>query len=203
MESRRNRILTTAEDAFLEHGFDGTSIDQIVDRAGGSKATVYAHFKDKGVLFATALADIQKGIGFALPHFREQAPADAREGLVLLAVELMTALYSKRSLHLLRLVVSESQRFPEVARQYYEEGPALSIREIARWIAECREAGDHDLPDPDEGSLRLFALLRGADEFRVLLGLDPLPTPETIAARSTAAVRALLEPWESRHTDGP
>lgn len=194
MASRRERILTTAEHAFLERGFDGTSIDAIVEEAGGSKATVYAHFRDKRVLFAHALADVRRGLGFDLPHFRDQEPASARDGLVLLAVELMTAMYSVRALHLQRLVIAEAHRFPDVARQYFDEGPAVAIAAIAAWIRECRDRGDSGLPDPQIGAERLFALVRGPAEMRVVLGLDPVPEPDQIVTLAEAAVAALLGP---------
>ncbi len=192
MPSKRERILHSAEEAFLQHGYDGTSIDTIVDRVGGSKSTVYAHFRDKRILFAEALAKIRHEIDFSLTRFREVAPDDTREALILLGVELLTALYCKRSLHLFRIVVAESQRFPDVAKQYYDEGPAELIRQIAAFLGERNDAGDIAVPDAERSAELFFSLLRGDREMRILLGIDPLPRPADLVAIAEHAVGAFM-----------
>ncbi|MFP4635664.1 MAG: TetR/AcrR family transcriptional regulator [Nitriliruptoraceae bacterium] len=43
----RERILDAAEQEFLEHGFEGASIDDITARAGYSRGAFYSNFGDK------------------------------------------------------------------------------------------------------------------------------------------------------------
>jgi AcrR family transcriptional regulator len=43
----RDRILDAALDLFSEHGFDGTTLQQIADRVGLTKAALYHHFRSK------------------------------------------------------------------------------------------------------------------------------------------------------------
>jgi AcrR family transcriptional regulator len=81
----RTSILTSAEQEFLEKGYEGTSIDGIVREVGGSKSTVYAHFGDKKQLFTETVARIRNDFDFALTRARAGAPAAPREGLVVLA----------------------------------------------------------------------------------------------------------------------
>ncbi|USI99816.1 TetR/AcrR family transcriptional regulator [Xanthomonas prunicola] len=52
---KRGAILAAARALFQQHGFDRTSMDTIAERAMVSKATVYAHFASKEVLFRTTL----------------------------------------------------------------------------------------------------------------------------------------------------
>ncbi|MBO9737710.1 TetR/AcrR family transcriptional regulator [Xanthomonas axonopodis pv. begoniae] len=52
---KRGAILAAARALFQQHGFDRTSMDAIAERAVVSKATVYAHFASKEVLFRTTL----------------------------------------------------------------------------------------------------------------------------------------------------
>lgn len=179
--SKRSRILDTAEREFLEHGFDGTSIDTIVERAGGSKSTVYAHFRDKAILFSEALTAIRREIDFSLSRFRDRAPTPTAEALILLTVELVAAQYHERALHLFRVIIAESDRFPEVARQYYDEGPAELVRQIASFLRECRHAGAHFTGTPEQGAELLVSLSRGPRQMRILMGLEPAPDPQTTA----------------------
>ncbi|NLB59089.1 MAG: helix-turn-helix transcriptional regulator, partial [Gammaproteobacteria bacterium] len=52
--AKRAAILDAAERMFLQHGFEGVSMDQIATAAGVSKLTVYSHFGDKDALFTEA-----------------------------------------------------------------------------------------------------------------------------------------------------
>src|SRR5271166_6939386 len=49
------RILCAARQAFLDHGFEGASIDKIAVAARSGKATIYARYPNKEALFAAAV----------------------------------------------------------------------------------------------------------------------------------------------------
>lgn len=52
---RRAQIIDVGRAAFSEHGFDGTSMEGIADRAKVSKPIVYEHFGDKEGLYAVVV----------------------------------------------------------------------------------------------------------------------------------------------------
>ena len=52
---RRQRILDAAAEALVAHGYEGVSLNQIIEQAGISKGAVYYYFDDKTDLFATVL----------------------------------------------------------------------------------------------------------------------------------------------------
>lgn len=191
-ESKRDRILGTAEREFLEHGFDGTSIDTIVEHAGGSKSTVYAHFRDKSILFAEALAAIRREIDFSLSHFHAASPPATTEALILLSVELISVQYHQRALHLLRVIIAEADRFPDVARQYYEEGPAELVRQISMFFDTCRRSGARFSGTPEHAAELLVSLSQGPRQMRILMGLEPPPDPETTVAYAESMVERLV-----------
>ena len=47
----RERLLDTAEELFIQEGFNGTSISDVATRAGVNKALIYYYFKNKQDLF--------------------------------------------------------------------------------------------------------------------------------------------------------
>lgn len=49
-KATRERILSEAEALIFEHGLSGTSVDQIIERAGVTKGAFFHHFKSKGEL---------------------------------------------------------------------------------------------------------------------------------------------------------
>ena len=53
--SARERLLTAADDLFYKHGIAATGVDSILQRAGASPTTLYAHFAGKDALVAAYL----------------------------------------------------------------------------------------------------------------------------------------------------
>lgn len=52
---KRERILEAAAKEFAAHGYDGASLNQILDKAGISKGAAYYYFDDKADLYATTV----------------------------------------------------------------------------------------------------------------------------------------------------
>ena len=56
------KILSVAEKLFSEHGFDGTRVDDLAEKAGVNKALIYYYFKSKDdildALFTSAIQDV-------------------------------------------------------------------------------------------------------------------------------------------------
>ena len=58
----RARIGAVAEALFAERGFDGTSIREIAERAGATKALIYHYYESKEALYHTLLEDAVSGV---------------------------------------------------------------------------------------------------------------------------------------------
>lgn len=55
LSRKRNAVLDAAQASFLELGYAQTRMDLVAERAGVSKATVYAHFASKEDLFSAVI----------------------------------------------------------------------------------------------------------------------------------------------------
>jgi AcrR family transcriptional regulator len=55
---RRQQLLATALDAFSEHGFTQTSMNDIAEAAGVTKPVLYQHFRSKRELYLELLQDL-------------------------------------------------------------------------------------------------------------------------------------------------
>src|SRR5271157_1063203 len=64
------RILCAARQAFLDHGFEGASIDRIAVAARSGKATIYARYPSKQALFAAAITRYGLAKQTRLQNFR-------------------------------------------------------------------------------------------------------------------------------------
>ncbi|MFZ1885242.1 MAG: TetR/AcrR family transcriptional regulator [Rhodoplanes sp.] len=117
-QARREAILAAALHEFTERGFASTRIDDVARRAGVGKGTIYLHFKDKEALFQqlviTMLGPIVAQVQ-GLPD--DEVPVRAvLERLSALFVE---EIYATKRRQVLRLIMAEGPRFPQLAEFYY------------------------------------------------------------------------------------
>ncbi|HWU69582.1 MAG TPA: helix-turn-helix domain-containing protein, partial [Stenotrophobium sp.] len=54
--ARREALLHAAREVFLEKGYVAASVEDVVGRVGGSKATLYSYFGNKEGLFGDLLS---------------------------------------------------------------------------------------------------------------------------------------------------
>lgn len=114
----REAILAAALDIFLERGFAATRMADVAARAGLGKGTLYLHFADKAALFEGVL---QAAVGAPLAGFAGAAPASdepVREVLRRLLGPVLREMETSRRAAVIRLVLAEAGRFPEVAAMY-------------------------------------------------------------------------------------
>jgi len=71
-DQRRSEILTAAATVFSDHGYRQADCQEVADRAGVGKGTIYRHFETKESLFLACLAH-------ALDRLRERVEAAAAE----------------------------------------------------------------------------------------------------------------------------
>jgi AcrR family transcriptional regulator len=82
-EDTRQRLYEAAVELVAEQGFSATTVDDIAERAGVAKGTVYYNFPSKTALFEELL---RHGVGLLTADFRaavaDRSPSDAVAALV-------------------------------------------------------------------------------------------------------------------------
>jgi AcrR family transcriptional regulator len=117
---RREAIIEAALDEFIARGFTATRLDDIARRAGVAKGTIYLHFKDKESMFEelirTAIVPLVSRMTAAPPI--GGSVRDAIEGF---AMTFIREVATTRRGDIVRLIVAEGPRFPNIADFYYRE----------------------------------------------------------------------------------
>lgn len=72
----QERILAAATDLFLAHGYGGTTMAQVAERAGVSRATVFWHFGEKAGLFREAFGRLLEPVRRSLDRAYGELAAD-------------------------------------------------------------------------------------------------------------------------------
>jgi AcrR family transcriptional regulator len=138
-EERPDEILDAAFDVFGEQGFARTRLEDVAQRAGVSKGTLYLYFDSKETLFremvrAKAVAALREAEAFV-----ESFRGTNRELLVAFLKRMYRVLREQNLSRISRLVQAELVSFPELAHFYTREVilPARRLMDtiIARGIA--------------------------------------------------------------------
>ncbi|OJW21777.1 MAG: hypothetical protein BGO51_18210 [Rhodospirillales bacterium 69-11] len=187
---KRHDILCAAGDLFMRSGYGETSVDAIARAAGVSKATLYAHFPSKEALFATIIHDACR-THLAVTSVLPEGVADLRSALRGMGRDLLNFLLQDRALAIHRVVTAECQRFPELGRAFYDNGPGLFRRALAAWLERQQGAGRLRAGDMAVAADQFLGLLRSGLYLRATLGLAR-PAEAEIDATVQEAVDTFL-----------
>ncbi len=190
LSPKRRAMIDAAEHLFLAHGYEATSMDAVARQAGVSKATLYAHFTSKDLLFATIVGE--RGITQVLDDadFPEDSD-DPRACLTHIGQCWLEFMMRRRTLAIYRIAVAESGRFPELGRAFYENGPVRNRDRFARWARSLRQRGLIEADDLETAAVQFFALLRGSMFLRASLAIGSAATEPEI----TEAVAVAVDTW--------
>ncbi len=158
------QVLEGARDVFMADGFEGASVDTIARAAGVSKATLYAYFPDKRLLFMeVAKSECIRQADEAIELMDLTAPP--RVVLAEAARRILGFYLTDFGIRVFRIFVAESDRFPELGREFYESGPALVRARIADYFRDAVARGE----------LRIDDIQLAADQFAELCKADIFP----------------------------
>ena len=192
---KRQAVIDAAGDLFIAQGYGAVSMDAIARAAGVSKATLYAHFASKDLLFATIINEAcqhKMSLGDLLPEFC----VDLTAALSGLGQRMLRFLLDAKALAIHRVVVAECVRFPELGRAFYANGPEFFRRVFGAWLVAQTAAGRLSVPDPDMAADQFIGMLRAPGVFlRASLGLPPPPGDAEIDATVAAAVGVFLKAY--------
>lgn len=173
------QVLDGARKVFMRDGFEGASVDDIVREAGVSKATLYSYFPDKRLLFLeVAKIECQSQAHAAVAQV--EASENVREALTTAAQRMVRFFMSDVGLQVHRIIVGESQRFPEIGQEFFESGPAR-VHEILRsFLQKSVEEGKLVIDDIDLAADQFPELCKAGLHLKLVLGLREAPTDEEI-----------------------
>src|SRR5215813_8516812 len=140
-EARRQAIVTAALEEFCARGFAATRLDDVAARAGVAKGTIYLHFEDKEALFREIVGTMLVPLVAVL---EEAPPPDVPVRAVVghFFEMFVQEIYSTQRRNVLRLVMTEGPRFPELAQFYYRNVVERAITAMRTLLARVRERGE-------------------------------------------------------------
>lgn len=154
---RAEELLNQAIDIFIELGYERTSLDRIISRAGGSRSTIYQVYGNKEGLFVAALQmmadEIYQSYMADYRHGRTLEEDFAAFGRIYLS-----GMLNPRAVGACRLIFAETPRLTEIGAWFYREGIAKSYTGFAKVLENHLDA---PLPELEDAAKRYIEMLRG------------------------------------------
>ncbi|GAK34485.1 transcriptional regulator [Iodidimonas nitroreducens] len=189
---KHQAILDAAGDLFLEMGFDRAAMDQIAQRAGVSKQTVYSHFTNKEGLFR---AVIKHRVTEFFPDdpVAGAAPRSLEDRLREIGRRYVTLVVSEDAVALFRLLAVNCESHPKLVEMFFEEGPGRLAAGIEKVLAHAAAQGAFTCEDRAEATRLFGTLMRGDLHLRRTLGIEPPLSASAIDDHVARAVRIFLD----------
>jgi AcrR family transcriptional regulator len=138
--ARREAILAAALDEFSARGFEATRLDDVAKRAV-AKGTIYLYFRDKESLFQELIRATLAPIVGILEHLGTvDVPVAVLSDRI---VEMFVReVYETRRKDVIRLILSEGRRFPQIAEFYYREVLSRIIAAVRALLRRAAARGE-------------------------------------------------------------
>ena len=138
---RRQAILAAALQEFSQKGFAAARLEDVAVRAGIAKGTIYLYFRDKEALFQelirSEMSPVVGTLEFALGLDIPARTAAER------AIELfLREIYGTERKDIIRLIINEGPRFPQLAEFYYREVVSRGIAAVRALLKRAHARGE-------------------------------------------------------------
>lgn len=172
---RRSEILAAALDAFAAKGYTAATNAEIARAAGVTAAALYYYFPSKADLFRAAVSERKEQIMPTVANLKEQfftlPPSTV---LPLLITRFKQFLLEDRTQQLLRIVLAEGPRNPEITQIWSEQAVGPGIQLLTAYLQHQVELGQLKPIDPKVMLLLLQGPLIAAVVLKNLVAVPEL-----------------------------
>lgn len=196
------QVRNGARQVFLRDGYAGASVDDIARMANVSKATLYAYFPDKRMMFEAVLrAELDNDAPPPLETVVTKG-LTATEALPRLAEAIAAWIGSEAEIRLFRLVVAEATRFPGIAAEWQARFDRLVVNPLRDQFRDYAENGQLQIGDATLAARQFVRLCAtGLADSRLLHLADPDPDAVERSAASAAQVFLRAHAAKARSDD--
>lgn len=182
------RIRAAARRLFVEKGYEATSMDAVAAAAPVSKRTLYQHFPGKAELFGAVIEEAWSHLTRA-PLLPQDTSGDPRAVLRTYVGRLAEHWDRPDVIPLLRLVIAEAPRFPELSQAYFAAGKEPAVKGLSAYLAALAAAGQlRPERDPQLAAAQFLGAIKEPLFWPRVLGVPVAFDPAEAVERAIDAV---------------
>lgn len=183
-------IIDAAERIVLAQGLAGASMEVIAQEAGMSKRTLYDVFESRAALFASMIRRMRNRMTRPLTQAEQDQPLAERLRILLSPPD--EKFSDLLPLAILRAVITEAERQPELAHEFLQEGPYALYEMVRHELDRSVARGEVRISDT-EAAARLMADMAHQSVFEHLVVSKPhFQRKEEYDRRLSLAIRVFL-----------
>jgi AcrR family transcriptional regulator len=114
------QILDAAFEEFTKRGFTATRVEDIAERVGVTKGTVYVYFETKEALFEAMVKHASQPFQEAFKAYAHTSDDPVEELRLLLEFMFDALVDNKKMRELFRLILAEGAKFPDLIDQHHD-----------------------------------------------------------------------------------
>jgi TetR/AcrR family transcriptional repressor of mexJK operon len=139
-----------------------------------SMRTIYSQFGGKAGLFGAVIRRCSDEFVTRLSeeHVLERSP---KEALISFAKQFLYSITRPDVVRIRAILICESPRFPDLATQFYEQGPQRTLDHLTQFFARQQQAGYFTVMNPHFLADQFLSALRSERFQKLQLGLEPTP----------------------------
>ncbi|NLR71942.1 TetR/AcrR family transcriptional regulator [Novosphingobium sp. ERN07] len=192
-QARCAAMVAHARAQIMAVGVDRFSVNEVLRRAGGSKATLAKYFGDRNGLIAAAIREEALGAMAALNLDSDESRAEPLDGALARALAGVLRFYlSAGSLALYRAVISAAPSGAGGAEAFYAHGHRVIVDAIAGLLAARQPLQVRAELDCADAADQLLHAIRAGLYERALLGMAEAAGDDAIDARIAATLALVL-----------
>ncbi len=188
---KRRQILDGAYRMFMGQGFDATSMGDIAREAGVSKGTLYVYFESKERLFQELIRE-EKARQFPAIFTIDPDEADVRAVLTRVGRQFARFITASHVVMATRTVIAMAERMPDIANEFFEEGPRLCAGQLVDYFTAQIAAGRLAIDDTYLAAAQFLDLTQTTLSRPLMFGARERPSEEQIDAVVDSAVDMFL-----------
>ena len=168
--ARADQLMAAATAVFLREGFGAASIDKVAAEAGVSTRTIYERYKNKADLLGSVINRlIERDLAPSLAAL-ELDRLEPREALTIIGRAVTGRACDPDSAALFRILVTEAQRFPELAEKVKRNKKTHVYDAIAAYFRTQIRRGTMSLADPDRAASLFMQMICAEAHDRLIFG---------------------------------
>lgn len=150
---KRQTIIDAASEAFLENGYQNTSMETISNKAGVAKQTLYNYFGNKDALFIAVVDQKCDYHDNATMRSSDITSENVEEVLKKYAQSKLADLVSPENTAMFRMMISEAIRFPNLGEMFFKAGLEKDRLLLVDFLTLQNQAGNLVVDDPEQAAL--------------------------------------------------
>lgn len=165
-------LLEIAAGLFVQHGYAGTSVDQIARKASASKQTLYRRYSSKEELFKAVITNLTASVLRTIEETPLHNPLQELRHVMCLLLDLTL---QPEALGTYRILISDAYRYPSLIAHATSTIGAPIHNCVVRLLKAAEAAGQIEPGNADNTTANLLCgLITGQPLEDALFGLKPL-----------------------------